>query len=168
MNNEVTEELKTNLGKLVNRPDNYFFLYACNGQEPKISTSLMNLLSGTVLKKYLSKDSKESDYLYDRQQIRDNLVEYPVKIKQNVEINLFLSAYAVKRMMQSIDDLPTPLFIPRELPIYLNGENLKIKMNIFINKEAATELGEEKIKSFFSFCSESLGQQKLEPVFTFL
>jgi hypothetical protein len=168
MNYEMTDELKNNLKKLINRPDNYFFLYACNGQEPKMSNNLTNLLEGTTLKKYLAKDSKESDYFFDRQNMRDNLIDYPVKIKQNVEINMYLSAFAIKKIMQNIEDLPTPVLFPHELPVYLNSSELKIKMNIFINKEAATEIGEEKIKNYFTFCLESLNQQKIITVFSFL
>lgn len=168
MNFEMTDALKGNLKKLVGRPDNYFFMYACNGQEPKISNDLNNLLEGTTLKKYLAKDSKESVYLYDRGAIRENLVEYPVKIKQNVDINIFLSAYAVKRLMKYTDELPTPQLIVNELPIYLGTMDLKVKVNIYMNKEVAEELGEDKIKGFFSFCSDQLGQQKIQPVFTFL
>lgn len=170
LNLEMTDELKNNLKKLSARPDNYFFFYACNGQEPKISNSLSSLLEGTALKKYLSKESKESEYSFDKQSLRDNLIEYPVKIKQNVEINLFLSAYAIKNAIKNVDLLPTPVFFPRELPIYLNASasDLKIKMNIYLNKEVVNELGEDAIKNFFTFCSEGLNQQKIQPVFMFL
>lgn len=168
LNLEMTDELKNNLKRLGARPDNYFFFYACNGQEPKISNNLSSLLDGTTLKKYLSKESKESEYSFDKQSLRDNLIEYPVKIKQNVEINLFLSAYAIKNAIKNIDQLPTPVFFPRELPIYLNATDLKLKINIYINKEVAQEIGEDAIRNFFSFCSESLNQQKVQPVITFL
>lgn len=168
MNFEMTDALKVNMKKLVGRPDNYFFMYGCNGQEPKISNDLNNLLEGTMLKKYLAKDSKESNYLYDRSAMRENLVEYPVRIKQNVDINLYLSAYAVKRMMKYTDELPTPPLFINEILVYLHNKELKVKVNIFINKEIADELGEEKIKNYFTFCSDQLGMQKIQPVFSFL
>lgn len=156
LNNDMSEELRNTLNRILNRNDNYFFFYGCNGEDHKATTDLKGFLAGTTLKKYLNKDSKESDYKYDRKILRETMAEYPVKIKQNLEVNIYLSYYAIKRMLKSTEELPSVLFFTRELPIYINSKDLNYKINVFINKEAVTQFGEATITNFLNFCNDDL------------
>ncbi len=171
LNNEMVEQLKENLKKLSNRPDNYFYFYGCNGQEQLTSDNLSNFADAPKLKKYLKSPSKESEYSFDKKAIRDHFTEYPVKIKQNIEINIYLSAYAAKRITKEIETLPSPVFFPNELPIYLNISNLKevnIKIFIFINQEVRDEIGEEKLNKYFNFCNGNLNLEKVQTQIKYL
>ena len=125
MNIELTEELKANLSKLKARTDNYFFLYACNGTNYKTQYSLTALTDkgSSFIRQYLARPSKESEYDFDMQTLRENLTDNPIRIKQNVEINLYLSSGAIKKMIQNTDELPTPIFFSREMLNYLNAPN---------------------------------------------
>lgn len=171
LNDDMVQELKDNLNKLNNRNDNYFFFYGCNGDENKTSFNLASFNGSPSLKKYLASPSRESDFNFDKQTIRNYFIEYPVKIKQSVEINMYLSTFAAQRLVNKIEDLPTPLVLANELPIYLNTKSsneLRIKINVFINKEAKELVGEEKIRSSFSFCNKNLGLEYLQPSIVFL
>jgi hypothetical protein len=172
---ELIAQLKENLNKKTTKPDDYFFFYGCNAESQLISSRVGDFADSPALKKYLSNPSRESEYVYDKKVIREHFAEYPIKVKQKVEINIYLSAYAVKRIPKEIETLPTPLFIANELPVYLNIVNRKdivFQTNIYINKEVKEELGEakinEKINSYFNFCKESLNLDKNQPQIIYL
>lgn len=171
LNSEMVEQLRDNLKKLSNRPDNYFYFYGCNGQEQLTSDNLTSFADAPKLKKYLKNPSKESEYFFDKNAIRDHFTDYPIRIKQNIEINIYLSAYALKRMMKEMETLPSPILIPNELPIYLSISNLKeinFKTNIYINKEVKEEIGEDKIKQYLTFCRENLALDKVQTIINYL
>ena len=173
LNEEMVQELKDNLTKLSMRPDNYFFFYGCNGEESKKANNLTSFNSSATLKKYLSNASRESDFSYDKKEIREYLTEYPVRIKQTAELNIYLSTYAAQRIAKEIEDLPTPLVFMKELPMYLNSndlKSLKVKLNIYINKEAIDDKAftEEKLKSYFDFCIQQLKLDNYQTEIKFL
>lgn len=162
LNDNMAQELKDNLSKLSQRPDNYFFFFGCNGEESKIYNNLSAFIASPNLKKYLANASRESDFTYDKTKIREYFSEYPVKIKQNVEINVFLSTFAAQRLMREVEELPTPILFIKELPIYLNStdpQSVRVRCNIFINKELIETKPEveNRIKSYFDFCIDEIG-----------
>jgi hypothetical protein len=164
LNEGVVSELKESLNNLTKRPDNYFFFYGCDGAESKTSNNLASFINSPALKKYLANPSDEADYVYDKSVLRDYFTENPLLVKQNVEINVFLSAYAVKRMMKSTDDIPPGIFLTNEVKMYvgaIDNKNLKVKMRYYINKEIAPVLGEENIRMFLRFCNTELGIQNV-------
>ena len=172
---ELIAQLKDNLKKINSKPGDYFFFYGCNGESQVMSSRVGDFADSPSLKKYLANPSRESEYTYDKNTIREYFSEYPIKVKQRVEINIYLSAYAVKRIPKEIETLPTPLFIANELPIYLNIANRKdivFQTNIYINKEVKEELGEAKINaqinSYFNFCKGNLNLDKSQPQIIYL
>lgn len=164
MNAELTNELKNNLNRLAARADNYFLLFACNGDNYKIVNDLKSLTgtSSPFLKKYLSKASNEANYSEDKKAIREHLCEYPVKSKQNVEINYYLSSNALKKMVKNMEELPTPLTFSSELLTYIDGKDLKIRMNIYVDKADLEKMGSEKIKSYFIFCNHLINSSNIQ------
>ena len=173
MNDDMVQQLKENLIKLSSRPDNYFFFYGCNGEEQLISDNITNFVDLPSFKKYLRNPSKESDFSFDKQAIREHFAEYPIKAKQNIEINIYLSTYGVKRTIKEVESLPTAILFANEFPLFLNPTNiheLSVKLNICINKEAKSLSGfdEEKIKSYFTFCTDELKIQKTRTEISFL
>lgn len=158
MSNELTEELRENLTKLKGRTDNYFLLYACNGSNYKTQYSLSALTDkgSNFIRQYFSRPSKESDYDFDTQTLREIFTDNSIKIKQNVEINLYLSSGAVKKMIDNIGDLPTPLFFTREMLTYIGNSNLRVVVNIYTNKKDADTIGADKLKQYFTFCNTEL------------
>ncbi len=171
LNEGVVTELKESLNNLTKRPDNYFFFYGCDGSESKTSNNLTSFINSPALKKYLANPSDEADYVYDKSVIRDYFTENPILVKQNVEINVYLSAYAAKRMMKSTDDIPPGVFLTNEIKTYVgqsDNKNLKVKMRYYINKEIVPALGEENIKIFLRFCNAELGIQNVTTDVEFL
>jgi hypothetical protein len=158
MSNELTEELRENLTKLKGRTDNYFLLYACNGTNYKTQYSLSALTEkgSNFLRQYFARPSKESEYDFDTQTLREIFTDNAIKIKQNVEINLYLSSGAIKKMTDNMGDLPTPLFFTHEMLSYLGNSNLRVVVNIYTNKKDADTIGAEKLKQYFTFCNAEL------------
>jgi hypothetical protein len=157
ISDDLVTTLKINLNKLKARNDNYFLLYACNGNNYRTAYNLNTLLDekSTFLQTYFSKPSKFSDYDFDKKTLRDNISDNPIKIKQNIELNFYLSANAIKNMTNNIDELPTQLLFPREILIYLNSnQDVRIKINIFTNKTENDAIA--KLKDYFNFCNEEL------------
>lgn len=164
LNDEMVQDLKESLNNLTRRPDNYFFFYGSDGRENKTSSNLTSFLSTPTLKKYLGNPSDEADFSFDKISIRDYFTENPVMVKQNIEINIYLSAYAVKRMLKEMEDVPATVFLSNELPLYLGNsenKNVRIKIRYFLNQEAKTLFGEETIRNFITFCSQYLNHQKI-------
>src|ERR1035437_4097699 len=62
LDNELVDQLKENLKNLINRSENCFYFYGCNGKEPVFSDNLLSFLGGSKLNKYLKNPSKESEY----------------------------------------------------------------------------------------------------------
>ncbi|MBL0341154.1 MAG: hypothetical protein IPP71_09625 [Bacteroidetes bacterium] len=134
LNDEMVQDLKESLNNLTRRPDNFFFFYGSDGKENKTSTNLTSFLTTPTLKKYLGNPSDEADYSFDKIAIRDYFIENPVKAKQNIEINIYLSAYAVKRMLKEMEDVPATIFLSNELPMYLStpgGNGARVKIRYF-------------------------------------
>jgi hypothetical protein len=157
LNQEMIDQLKDKIAKAKTKFDNSFFFYGCDGEEPKSSSNAEKLLGGPTLKSYLNKESIESEYKYDLNMLREYFVESAFKIKQNLEINLFLSANAMKRMFKRPSELPPALVFTRELPIYLNNSSLDVKINLYVNKDLTSEFSEQAIKDYFNFCNNNLG-----------
>lgn len=171
LNDEMIQDLKESLNNLTRRPDNYFFFYGSDGQENKTSSNLTSFLTTPTLKKYLGNPSDEAAYSFDKIAIRDYFTENPVTVKQNIEINIYLSAYAVKRMLKEMEDVPASIFLSNELPMYLGvseNKNARIKIKYFLNKETKELFGEETIRSFITFCIPQLELQKITSEINYL
>lgn len=171
LNDEMAQDLKESLNNLTRRPDNFFFFYGSDGRENKTSSNLTSFLSTPTLKKYLGNPSDEADYSFDKIAIRDYFTENPVKAKQNIEINIYLSAYAVKRFLKEMEDIPTNIFLANELPLYLmdpENKNTRIKVRYFFNKEVKELFGEDKVRSFVTFCVQQLNLQRTSSEISFL
>jgi len=162
LNFTVTEEFKKRLNAVNSKPDNYFFMLASNGSDIKQSTNANSILDSDWLKKYLSRTSKEADYVIERQSVRDNFSTYPLKIKKEVDFYIFLSAYALNQLPKRLEELPVPIFMPKELPVYLNNPNLVVNIYIFSNRETIEKLGIGKIKSYFNFSTKDLNEADID------
>jgi hypothetical protein len=162
LSSEMVDDLKVLLNKIALKNDNCFFFYGCNGQEQKTSFELKGFNTGSTLKSYLNKESKESDYTYDLHVLRESMAEYPVKIKQSLEVYLYLSSYALKRMMKRPSELPPALVFTREIPIYISDKDLEIKINLFLSKEIVAEIGEQTIKNYFNFCNQNINLKPMQ------
>lgn len=156
LNEEMLEELKSNLKRIALKGDNYFFFYGTDGEEPKNSTNINSFLSGTTLKSYLNKESKDSDNNYDLKMLRQLITDDKPKVKQTVEVYLFLSYNALKKIIKAPEEMPAALFFTREMPIYLSNNNLETKINLFVNKEIIAEFSEKSIIDFFTFCNNEI------------
>jgi hypothetical protein len=162
MNDELTSHLRENLEKLTQRPDNYFFFYGSDGEDSRTSSNLTSFLSAPTLKKYLANPSRESDFNYDKIAIRDYFVESPVRVKQNLEINIYLSTHAVKRYLQESDDIPCTVFLSNELPMYVGAferDGVRIRVKYYINSDAKEKFNEAEIARAFMFCTRQLNME---------
>lgn len=171
LNFNMVQLLRDEMNKLNNRSDNFFFFYGCDGDESKTANNLNNFIGSSTMKKYLNNPSRESDYNFDKSSIRNALIDYPVTVKQQIEINIFLSTNAIKQIIAKNEELPTPLYLANELPMYLISDKTKqarLKLNIYINKEAATSVSEAKIRSYFTFCNQFLNNEEITPNISFL
>lgn len=155
MSDKLNQELDINLGKLKGRTENYFFLYASNGNNYKTEYNLNNILDkkSKLLQTYLSRPSLNPDYDFDKKIIRDNLQENPLFIKQRIEINLYLSADAVRQMINNIEALPLPLTLTKEMLLYIDRNDANIKINVYTDKADY----KVDLKDFFRFCNNELG-----------
>jgi len=162
LSTEMVDDIKETLKSIALKNDNYFFFYGCNGKEQKASFEIKSLNTGTTLKSYLYKESKESEYSYDLQTLRENISEYPVRIKQTLDIYLYLSAYSIKRMLKSPDELPPALIFTRELPIYISEKDLEVKVKLYISKDTSTQFGEKTITDFFNFCNQDINLKSFQ------
>ncbi|MFN7846390.1 MAG: hypothetical protein ACK5P4_04140 [Bacteroidota bacterium] len=160
MNEELTEELKSLVGRMSQKSNNYFFFYGANGEEPLNSANAGTLVSGNSLRSYLNKESKESDNLFDLKMLRQFILYDKVVIKQNLEIYLFLSDNAVKRMIKNPDELPSFLLFCKEAQIYLTEKELNTKINFFLNKDVVKEFPEKTLTNFFNFCADDINTEK--------
>ncbi|HKR07424.1 MAG TPA: hypothetical protein VJY62_22510 [Bacteroidia bacterium] len=156
LNNEIKDELRQKLDAASSMPDNYFFLVACNGEDPTQHSDLNTYRQSESLRKYLGKPSREASYAAEKLAIRESFSQYPIRIKKSVEVYLFLSGFALNQLTKKIDELPTPLTIPKEIGIFLNNKDAKINVYVCSNKEAVEKLSSDKIKSYFTFCNSEL------------
>jgi hypothetical protein len=168
LNIEMQNKIKERLTETLSKHDNYFLAFTANGDKGKVSANLLTFIDNGI-KKYLQKSSNEPDYSSEKQAIREFFNDYPVRIKQSVELNFFLSANSINYLLNEASSLPTPVLIPQELVLYLNSNQVKMKVNYYSNKEIITEqLTEEKLKETFEFCSQELKLNRLTYSFTFL
>ena len=170
LNDEMIIQLKESITRISKRPESYFYCYASNGEEYYNSSNVNTILESSGFKKYLRNPSIESDYSFDKKIIREYFTDNPQRAKQNIEVTIFLSAYATKRMMKEMESLPTPIFLAKEIPLYFTNENLKdmnVKYTYYINKEAKELLGEEQIKRSLNFSNNALNftSSKFEIIF---
>lgn len=154
MSDQLVNTLKINLNKLKGRTDNFLLFFASNGSNYKTEYNLNKLTDpkSQLLSKYFSKPSKPCDYSIDKRLIRDLLIENPVAIRQSVEINLYLSSNAVRQALNNIDELPVPFMLTKELLNYLNGDNYRVRINIYTD---TFDYGTD-IKKNFMFCNDEL------------
>ena len=163
LNEGMLEELKNNLKRMsLKGSDNYFFFYGTDGEEPKSSSNLNSFLNGSTLKSYLNKESKESDNNFDLKMLRQFITDDKVKIKQKVEVYLFLSNNAIKRMVKMPEELPAALFFTREMPIYLSNNDLETKIFLFANKEIVEDYSEQNLTDFFNFCNKEINLKSVK------
>ena len=147
-NSSLSPELSTEFMKKLNgvsdKPDNYFYLMGCNGDNPKQSNNAKSLLGSEWVKKYLANTSREADYPTERRLLRESFSSYNLKIKKQVDVYLFLSGYAVNQLTKKMEELPTPVFFPREIGIYLNNKDIVYNVYLYTNNdivEKITQIG---------------------------
>ena len=183
LNNEMSGALEDHLNRITSRTDNCFFFYGCNGDNYRTSTNLMNFISSAQYKKYLENPSRESDYEFDKGVIRSYFVENDFRVKQTVELNIYLSTYATKRMLDNSTELALPLVFPAELPLYIarSGQSdYTYKVNVFMNQEVREargqgktpeekiKNGEDRIRNRFAFGQSLLGNTAFQYEIRFL
>ena len=154
MSNDLVNTLKINLHKLKGRTENYLLFFASNSNNYKTEYNLNKLVdpNSILLNTYFSRPSKPCDYDFDKKVIRELLTDNPLFIKQSVELNFYLSSNAVKKAINNIDELPIPFLMYNEILSYLQGNNFRVKINIYTdNAEYSTEL-----KKQFTFCNKEL------------
>jgi hypothetical protein len=144
LNNDLKDTLNSLLKEQLNVPNTRFYFFGSNGSGPKQNSSLSDIFESDMLVKYLSRPSVDADYQTDKQSIREQFSYYPVKIKQSLEINYFLSSKAIDRLFDDVNMIPTPLVLQNELLLYLHaGPDIKVRCNIFFNKELVGVDGEQ-------------------------
>ncbi len=156
LNAEVGEEFVKKLNGVADKPDNYFYLMGCNGDNPKQSNNAKALLGSDWVKKYLGNTSRESDYATERMLLRETFTLNKIRIKKQVDVYLFLSGFAIGQMIKKIEELPTPVLFTKEMEIYLNNNDVVFNIYLFTNNEAVEQLTAVKLKNYFLFCNGSL------------
>ena len=154
MSSDLVNTLKINLHKLKGRTENYLLFFASNSNNYKTEYNLNKLVdpNSILLNTYVSRPSKPCDYDFDKKVIRELLTDNPLFIKQSVELNFYLSSNAIKKAINNIDELPLPFLMYNEILSYLQGNNFRVKINIYTdNAEYSTEL-----KKQFTFCNKEL------------
>ncbi len=154
MSSDLVNTLKINLHKLKGRTENYLLFFASNSNNYKTEYNLNKLVdpNSILLNTYFSRPSKPCDYDFDKKVIRELLTDNPLFIKQSVELNFYLSSNAIKKAINNIDELPLPFLMYNEILSYLQGNNFRVKINIYTdNAEYSTEL-----KKQFTFCNKEL------------
>jgi hypothetical protein len=155
LNSNLVEQLKEKLEGLKRRTDNYFVLLAANGEQPKQKTEINSTAGSEFLLKYLSRPSKESDPYTERQMMRDLFRDYPIKVKQTIDFNLYLSSQAVKNAVRDPATLPSTLLLPKEIISIMNIEESKIRINVFTNQDVDANAWNKFITNM-EFCSAQL------------
>lgn len=158
MNSEVGEEMIKKINGVADKPDNYFYLMGCNGDNPKQSNNAKSLLGSDWVKKYIGNTSRESDYATERMLLRESFTMNKIKIKKQVDVYLFLSGFAVGQLTKKMEELPTPVFFPKEMGIYLNNKDIVFNIYLYTNKEAVDQLTLAKINNYILFCNSTLNQ----------
>jgi hypothetical protein len=164
LNSSMASELKEKVSDKQNNKTNYFYFFASDGSKSQrnLSYNPATLLQ-KALGEYLSRASQDADYDRDKEIVRTSFTEdFPVKIKQSVDVYIFLSSYAVKRMLKEAEQLPFPVTIPKEISLYLNSKDIKLNVYVYVNKEAATEYGINDIRNCFTFCDSKLNLQYIQ------
>lgn len=157
MSTELGEEFVKKLNGVADKPDNYFYLMGASGENPKQSNNVKSLLGSDWVKKYVGSTSREADYANERMLLRESFSMNKIKIKKQVDIYLFLSGYSIGQVTRKMEELPTPVFFPKELGIYLNNKEIIFNIYLYTNKEAVEQLTISKIDDYFLFCNSLLG-----------
>ena len=155
-----------------NDEEDYFLAYLSDGEESKFSNDEKKFLDKD-LSEFLDKKIRSVDYTKDKELFRDFFIaQLPLKVKKTVEINFYLSALSVYNMKNKITDIPTPLSLISEIPLYLNNNSVIIKVNYFIT--APSELVTDRdfntkvISELIGFYLDSQFGGRIRPKIEFL
>ena len=90
--------------------------------------------------------------------MRDTLTMNYSRIKKQLYNYLFRSGFAIGQLTKKMEELPTPVFFPKEMGIYLNNKDIVFNISLFTNKEAVEQLTLAKINNYILFCNSTLNQ----------
>jgi CRISPR/Cas system-associated endoribonuclease Cas2 len=134
LNTEVIQSLRERVSSLQDDKQDYFLAYLSNGQQGKFSSTEKDFLDRD-LPEFLDRKTRGGNYEWDKQTFREFfLTQFQYKVKQSVELNFYLSAYSIYNLKNKLGDLPSPLSLAGEIPLYLNNPEVNVKVNYFISK----------------------------------
>lgn len=181
MNDDLVDELSNTVNRVSTKVNNCFYLYGCNGENSVVYTNALS--SSDQLKKYLVRPSRESEYAFDKSNIRAYFEQNPVEIRQSLEVYVFLSVSACNRMINATSELPTPKLLATELPAYIkhpDNQPYSLKVVICIDKDVIEKLGtgftpeeksrngEARLREYFQFGNESIAPESIKYDIKFL
>lgn len=143
INTEIAQSLRDRVSASIDDKQDFFLAFLSNGQMGKFSSNEKEFLE-RELPEFLDRKTRGSNYESDKQLFREFFMsQFPVKVKQTVEINFYLSAFAVYNLKNKIGDYPSPISLVSEIPVYLNNDEINIKVNYFITRPPDATMDKE-------------------------
>lgn len=134
LNSDVVQTLRDRVSSMQDDKQDYFLAYMSNGQQGRFSSSEKEFLDNE-LPEFLDRKTRGGSYDWDKQVFREFFQnQFSYKVKQSVELNFFLSAFSVYNVKNKLGDLPSPLTLVNEIPLYLNNPDVNVKVNYFISR----------------------------------
>jgi hypothetical protein len=168
---EAVENLKERIEALKNDETDFFLAYLCIGEESKFSANEEDFLD-KLLPEFLDKKIRNVNYAKDREMFRDFFtVQSSLKVRNSIEINFYLSACSVYNLKNRIVELPAPISLLAEFPIYLSDNSIQIKVNYFITTPSESvmdnDFNQTIISEILNFYSAQMMGGKIHPKIQF-
>ncbi len=172
INTEIAQSLRERVSASVDDKQDFFLAFLSNGQMGKFSSNEKEFLD-RELPEFLDRKTRGSNYDSDKQLFREFFMsQFPVKVKQTVELNFYLSAYAVYNLKNKIGDYPSPISLVSEVPIYLNNDEINIKVNYFITRPPDATMDKDfnvgSITNLLEFYLNQISKHPVRPKVQFL
>ena len=172
INTEVAQSLRDRINTSIDDKQDFFLAFLSNGQLGKFSSNEKEFLE-RELPEFLDRKTRGANYDSDKQLFREFFQsQFPFKVKQTVEVNFYLSAYAVYNLKNKIVEIPSPISLISEIPMYLNNDDVNIKVNYFITRPADATMDKDfnvgSITNMLEFYANQISKRPVKPRIQFL